>query len=114
MLILRWSGRRGAEADRAPDPGMAREAQALARMAAGAFLGCNPALDPLAPHAPLRASRRRAEPALRAGLALVDLAAAYAIMSEAPRPATPTPRTKWTRRVPHPVLIGHAASLTPY
>ena len=23
-------------------------------------------------------------------------------------------RTKWTRRVPHPVLIGHAASLTPY
>ena len=24
-------------------------------------------------------------------------------------PATPPPRTKWTRRVPHPVLIGHAA-----
>jgi hypothetical protein len=24
----------------------------------------------------------------------------------------PTPRTKWTRRVPHPVLIGHAASLS--
>jgi len=24
------------------------------------------------------------------------------------------PRTKWTRRVPHPVLSGHAASLTPY
>ena len=24
----------------------------------------------------------------------------------------PHPRTKWTRRVPHPVLIGHAASLT--
>jgi hypothetical protein len=24
------------------------------------------------------------------------------------------PRTKWTRRVPHPVLIGHATSLTPY
>ena len=23
---------------------------------------------------------------------------------------TPSPRTKWTRRVPHPVLIGHAAS----
>ena len=29
-------------------------------------------------------------------------------------PAVPPPRTKWTRRVPHPVLIGHAASLTPY
>ena len=26
----------------------------------------------------------------------------------------PPPRTKWTRRVLHPVLIGHAASLTPY
>jgi hypothetical protein len=24
------------------------------------------------------------------------------------------PRIKWTRRVLHPVLIGHAASLTPY
>jgi len=34
----------------------------------------------------------------------------------APGPAAlpPPPRTKWTRRVPHPVLIGHAASLTPY
>jgi hypothetical protein len=29
-------------------------------------------------------------------------------------PPTHPPRTKWTRRVPHPVLIGHAASLTPY
>ena len=26
----------------------------------------------------------------------------------------PPPRTKWSRRVPHSVLIGHAASLTPY
>ena len=26
----------------------------------------------------------------------------------------PHPRTKWTRRVLHPVLIGHAASFTPY
>ena len=26
----------------------------------------------------------------------------------------PSPRTNWTRRVPHPVLFGHAASLTPY
>jgi hypothetical protein len=29
--------------------------------------------------------------------------------SESPPP--PPPRTKWTRRVPHPVLTGHAASL---
>ena len=28
--------------------------------------------------------------------------------------ATPPPRTEWTRRVPPPVLIGHAASLPPY
>jgi hypothetical protein len=44
-----------------------------------------------------------------------------AARSAAPRPPplpfpppTPTPRTNRTRRVPHPVLIGHAASLTPY
>ena len=30
----------------------------------------------------------------------------------APRPRLPPPRTQWTRRVPHPVLIGHAASLS--
>jgi hypothetical protein len=30
------------------------------------------------------------------------------------QPPPPPSRTKWTRRVPHPVLIGHAASLTPY
>ena len=30
-----------------------------------------------------------------------------------PQVALPTPsRTKWIRRVPHPVLIGHAASLS--
>ena len=29
-------------------------------------------------------------------------------------PPPPPSRTKLTRRVPHPVLIGHAASLTPY
>ena len=31
----------------------------------------------------------------------------------APRLPPPPPRTKWTRRVPHPVLIGHAASPHP-
>jgi len=29
-------------------------------------------------------------------------------------PPPPLPRTKWTHRVPLLVLIGHAASLTPY
>ena len=32
-----------------------------------------------------------------------------------PPPPPPSPsRTKWTRRVPYPVLIGHAVSLTLY
>ena len=35
-------------------------------------------------------------------------------MRALPTPHPPPPRTKWTRRVPHPVLTGHAASLTPY
>jgi hypothetical protein len=35
---------------------------------------------------------------------------AYSRPFQVPRPR----RTKWTRRVPHPVLIGHAAFLTPY
>ena len=29
--------------------------------------------------------------------------------SQIQAPAPPPSRTKWTRRVPHPVLIGHAA-----
>jgi len=32
----------------------------------------------------------------------------------APAPAPPRGLSNWIRRVPHPVLIGHAASLTPY
>ena len=31
-----------------------------------------------------------------------------------PRTVPPPSRTNRTRRVPHPVLIGHAASLAPY
>ena len=31
-------------------------------------------------------------------------------MTRADTPPPPPPRTEWTRRVPHPVLIGHAAS----
>ena len=33
---------------------------------------------------------------------------------QAPAPPPPPPGTDRTRRVPHPVLSGHAASLTPY
>jgi hypothetical protein len=40
---------------------------------------------------------------------------AAARVSRSLQGAPPPPlRTKWTCRVPHPVLIGHAASLTPY
>jgi hypothetical protein len=34
------------------------------------------------------------------------------VIGDAAAPPPPPPRTKWTRRVPHPVLIGHAASLS--
>ena len=58
--------------------------------------------------------------ALRTGLGMLQAFAVASAGTEQPHPArwlppppTPPPRTKWTRRVPHPVLIGHAASLTP-
>ena len=41
-----------------------------------------------------------------------DLLVLSSADEEGASPPTP-PRTKWTRCVPHPVLIGHAASLTP-
>jgi len=44
------------------------------------------------------------------GLDVVSMASQSGKSTEVP----PLSRTKWTRRVPHPVLIGHAASLTPY
>ena len=37
-----------------------------------------------------------------------------ATLKQQVRPPPLPSRTKWTRRVHHPVLIGHAASLTPY
>jgi len=48
-------------------------------------------------------------PAVRARLARrLD----HADLVDSPFMSPPPPRTKWTRRVPHPVLIGHAASLS--
>ena len=43
-----------------------------------------------------------------------DISVPGEVLARAPAapPPPPPPRTKWTRRVPHPVLIGHAASLT--
>ena len=61
----------------------------------------------LAHVAPLSAAAPPAVPSA-AALAGLEFPAGYAT------PSPPPSRTKWTRRVPHPVLIGHAASLTPY
>jgi hypothetical protein len=59
----------------------------------------------------LEAELAAAQAAREAGARVVARAAqGRASLEKVP----PPPRTKWTRRVPHPVLIGHAASLTPY
>jgi len=66
-------------------------------------------------------TRARAGHALRGGAAPDGLAARRPLgrhFDRAPRAGLLPPplplRTKWTHRVPHPVLIGHAASLTSY
>jgi len=50
----------------------------------------------------------------KGGARLVVVHGIDAQLLRAPAAPRPPSRTKWTRRVPHPVLIGHAASLTPY
>ena len=55
----------------------------------------------------------RAEGCAR-GAVFGDAECAVPVACKQHRLDPPPPRTKWTRRVPHPVLIGHAASLTPY
>ena len=57
-----------------------------------------------------RCSRGAPTPATRSGTQGAPRGAA----PPPPPPPAPPPRTKWTRRVPHPVLTGHAASLTSY
>jgi len=57
------------------------------------------AVRPAPPHPPTPSSRARTR-GLTAGAG-----------AQLP-PPPPPPRTKWTLRVPHPVLIGHAASLS--
>ena len=65
-----------------------------------------------------RLERQRAATLTAEGLARImarpDVAKQRQRVRAFPRAPPPPPRTKWTRRVPHPVLIGHAASLTPY
>ena len=72
----------------------------------------------MAPRGGARAKRARPGRVSRGGVRAGDRAA-RALGGAPPggstgAPPRPPPRTKWTRRVPHPVLIGHAASLTPY
>ena len=91
-----------------PDPGRPRRAEEAARGAdspARGAAGAEAAVGPGAgapPPPPYRSPyaspyRTPSHPPLQV---LVD--------------GAPPPRTKWTRRVPRPVLSGHAASLTPY
>jgi hypothetical protein len=80
----------------------------LVDLAAGVFFqvffsGCaihNSLCSPLHKYVHQEGTPRSAHPTHRTGTAF--------------RPPPPPSCTKWTRRVPHPVLIGHAASLTPY
>jgi hypothetical protein len=93
-LLNRWRGaklhaaprpRRRGVAQRSAQPPAHREAAAAAARSAGC------------PWAPLRLS--------------INECVCKPLYSDTSRPS---PRTNRTRRVPHPVLIGHAASLTPY
>jgi len=80
-----------------------------------AALGAAPPCMLLALSAPRAGAAPRALPESLRGLlrgswlATPDMAVVLEVTT---RP--PPSRTKWTRRVPDPVLIGHAASLTPY
>ena len=73
-----------------------------------------PAAGPSSARSPERVSRARA--ATQARLARRQEQDAVAAKAEQlyQRCAPPPLRTKWTRRVPRPVLIGPAASPTPY
>ena len=66
---------------------------------------CPPSLSPATP----RAAHARSRPCAAAASAKPARSRAHAAARRRCA-ASPPPRTKWTRRVPHPVLIGHAAS----
>jgi len=91
--------------------GLARQSAAARRAAAGEEWGIRRA-DLAAALAAVPRSGGEGPAALSdsGGGAGFDAIGGYA---EVPRSAAPPPppRTKWTRRVPHPVLIGHAGPL---
>ena len=92
----------------APLPGeLADRGTRAALEAAGAAL-VRAALHGRPVAAGLEALRAQAAAAVRFG------AGGGAAALEGAPPPRPPPRTKWTHRVPHPVPIGHAASLTSY
>ena len=68
----------------------------------------------LAAEVPARARDADHQSVLRRGHAALERVILCARRCTVRLRRRPTPRTKWTRRVPHPVLIGHAASLNPY
>jgi hypothetical protein len=59
----------------------------------------------------LSGRRRRGSLDIIVGAPLTD---AFLSKLDFPGARPPPSRTKWIRRVPRPVLSGHAASLTPY
>ena len=79
---------------------------------------CSQRADPCAPRARRTVPRRRSSGPGRArsggSRATRRWRRACRARHSSSTPGLPPPRTKWTRRVPHPVLIGHAASFTPY
>jgi hypothetical protein len=74
--------------------------------------------DPPGRPAAAAGARARGRPSeLRSFSALSDSGSSEPAPVNAPRfqdEGNPSPRTNWTRRGLHPVLIGHAASFTPY
>jgi Tfp pilus assembly protein PilF len=74
-------------------------------------------LRPCAPRPARRAERRlrlRGDQALAIDRNCLSALAFLAYLLRYVKDGRAPPRNKWTHRVPHPVLIGHAAPLTPY
>ena len=98
----------------AEDSGALR-ARAEAEAAAGGRRAAAPRALPRDPHqvSSAAARARRAARAPRVG-AVAGAGLAGGRAPRGPPPPPPPPVLSGPRRVPHPVLIGHAASLTPY
>jgi len=97
----------------ATEPPQPERSRAALQREASALLGPHEAFVLSRPHLDeAAAATERAWAAWRDEAGLAPSAQSAGAGRGAPPP--PPSRTKWTRRVLHPVLIGHAASLTPY